>query len=93
MEALSHQAPTRVPEKRWWVARVLVRDMWAALAIVVIWLAVLFDAVFGPDIVSISGSGANVTRVPSAVVVAIFAFLATKAIAKYGFGHPDEPAD
>jgi hypothetical protein len=45
-----------------------------------VWLAVLFDAVFGPDIVSSS------TRVPSAIVVALFAYLATRVVARYGFG-------
>jgi hypothetical protein len=59
--------------------------MWAALAIAVMWLAVLFDALFGPDIVSNSVTSA--TRVPSAIVVALFAYLATRVVARYGFGH------
>jgi len=33
-------------------SRVLVREMWASLAIISMWLAVLFDALFGPDFVS-----------------------------------------
>lgn len=40
------------------------RDLWAALAIVAIWLAVLFTAVFGPDFVSTSAGG-NSTVIPS----------------------------
>jgi hypothetical protein len=61
--------------------------MWAAMAIAVMWLAVLFDAVFGPDIVSTSATSS--TTVPSAVVVALFALLGTRVVAKYGFGHRD----
>jgi hypothetical protein len=52
------------------VADLFVRNMWAGLAIVVMWLAVLFDALFGPDIVSTSGGGTNTTTIPSAVAVA-----------------------
>ena len=63
------------------------RDMWASLAIAAMWLAVLFDAVYGPDIVSVSATSS--TRVPSAVVVALFAWLATRAVARYGFGHDE----
>ena len=47
----------------------------------------LFDAVYGPDIVS-NGVAGDSTTVPSAVVVALFAFLGTGVVAKYGF-HPD----
>jgi hypothetical protein len=69
------------------LARVLdATDMWASLAIVVMWLAVLFDAVFGPDIVSTSSAGGSSTSVPSAVAVALFALIATTQVAKYGFG-------
>jgi hypothetical protein len=64
--------------------------MWASLAISVMWLAVLFDALFGPDIVS-SNAGANMTTIPSAVVVAFFAYLGTRVVAKYGFDR--SPAD
>ena len=49
-----------------------------------LWLAVLFDAVFGPDIVNHSAGGDSST-VPSAVVVALFAFLATWVVAWFGF--------
>jgi hypothetical protein len=81
-----------VPEKRRWLARLDVHEMWVALAIAVIWLAVLFDAILGPDIVSTSATTS--TTVPSAVLVAFFAWLATRAVAKYGFRHggdKDEP--
>jgi hypothetical protein len=61
----------------------VVREMWASLAITVMWLAVLVDAMFGPDIVSRSGGGDSAT-VPSAVAVALFAFLGTWVVARYG---------
>jgi hypothetical protein len=62
--------------------------MWASLAIAVMWLAVLFDAIFGPDMVftSANGGGTSTTRIPSAVAVALFAYLATRVVARYGYG-------
>ena len=61
------------------------RDMWASLAIAVIWLAVLVTAAFGPDIKTIDAGGSS-TTIPSAVGVALFAMFATLGVAKYGFG-------
>jgi hypothetical protein len=49
------------------------------------WLAVLFAAVFGPDIVTTDAGGGS-SRVPSAVAVALFAAIGTWMVAKYGFG-------
>jgi hypothetical protein len=60
-------------------------EMWASLAIVVMWLAVLFDAVWGPDFVS-STTGGSTTTIPSSIVVAVFAYLGTRVVARYGFG-------
>ena len=74
-------------ERQPWYLRLRVPEMWASLAIAVIWLAVLFDAVFGPDIVTSDSSG-NGARIPSAVVVALFAYLATRVVARYGFARP-----
>jgi hypothetical protein len=64
--------------------RLLVPEMWAALAIAAMWLAVLFDAVFGPDLVSRTNDGSS-TTIPSAILVAAFAYLGTRVVAKYGF--------
>ena len=83
MSAISHEPPVDAQEKRRWSSQLLVTEMWACLAIVVMWLAVLFDAVFGPDIMT-SSAGGDHSIVPSAVVVALFAFLATWVVAKYG---------
>lgn len=88
MTAIPHE-PSRVVEGRpRSTSQFLVREMWTSLAIIVIWLSVLCDAIFGPDIVTSNGVG-NVgehSTIPSAVVVALFAFLATWVVAKYGFG-------
>jgi len=65
--------------------------MWASLAISVMWLVVLFDALFGPDLVSSSLTSA--TRVPSAIIVALFAYLATRVVARYGFGRTRDGTD
>ena len=86
MSTISHEPSEVVREKQRWSLQLPAPEMWASLAIVVMWLAVLFDAVFGPDIVNTSAGGDRST-VPSAVVVALFAFLATWVVARYGFRH------
>ncbi len=78
------------PGPRHWSDRLLVREMWGTLAISVMWLAVLFDGIYGADVVSVSNDG-NSTRLPSAVLVALFAFLATAAVAKRAFGRKTDP--
>jgi ABC-type antimicrobial peptide transport system permease subunit len=84
MTTVSHEPSRTDQTQRPW-SQVLVPEMWASLTIIVMWLSVLFDAVFGPDIVTTDVAGTSST-VPSAVVVALFAFLATWVVAKYGFG-------
>jgi hypothetical protein len=86
MSTVSAEAPPTASEDPRWYSRVLVRDMWASLAIVSMWLAVLFDALFGPDVVSSSASSA--TTIPSAVFVALFAYLGTRIVARFGFARP-----
>ena len=65
--------------------------MWTSLAISVIWIVVLIDALFGPDIVSTSA--ASFARVPSAIVLAFFAWLATWVVARHGFGRRGSDPD
>jgi hypothetical protein len=64
-------------------ARLFVPAFWGALAIVAMWLAVLFDGVFGGDMVF--SSPPNVTTMPSAVLVALFAAIGTASVAKRVF--------
>ena len=77
---------SRIAQQRPYVSQFVVREMWASLAISVMWLCVVLDALFGPDIVTNSGVGdiGEHTTVPSAVVVALFAFLGTWVVARYG---------
>jgi hypothetical protein len=84
MTTISHEPSQVVQEKRRWSSEFLVREMWASLAIAVMWLSVLFDAIYGPDIVNRTAGG-DFSTIPSAVVVALFAFLATWVVAKYGY--------
>ena len=88
MTTISHEPARAVEPKQSWSLQLLVPEMWAFLAIMVMWLAVLFDAIYGPDIQSFNVSGSH-TTIPSAVAVALFAFLGTWVVAKYAFrqGH------
>jgi multisubunit Na+/H+ antiporter MnhF subunit len=86
MTSIPHEPARAGEDKQPWSLRLLVPELWASLAIVVMWLAVLFDAIFGPDIVNRSAGG-DFSTVPSAVVVALFAFLGTWVVARYGFRH------
>jgi hypothetical protein len=82
---MSHE-PARVGARWRWLE---IREIWASLTIMVIWLAVLFVGVFGPDFKAIDAGG-NTTIIPSAIGVAFFALFATMAVAKYGFGKQSE---
>ena len=65
MTTIPHEAPVvRRQIPAFWV-----RDMWPSLTIIAMWLAVLFDAVYGPDIVSTTPT--TTSQIPSAVVMAL----------------------
>jgi hypothetical protein len=64
-------------------ARVFVPAFWGTIAIVAMWLAVLFVGVFGGDMVFNSPPG--LTTIPSAVLVALFAVIGTVSVAKRVF--------
>jgi hypothetical protein len=81
MSTIPHDA---TPEPRRWSVRSLVPEVWASVAIGAMWLAVAVCAIWGTDIVSYSNDGTH-TTIPAAVVVAIFAWLGTHAVARYGF--------
>lgn len=70
--------------RAWWDST----QIWAGLSIISMWLAVLFVGIFGPDFTS-SSDNASVngtqTTVPSVIVVAICALLATVAVTYAAF--------
>jgi protein-S-isoprenylcysteine O-methyltransferase Ste14 len=82
MATISHEQETVRERRRW--SELLVSEMWASLAIAIIWLSVLFTAIFGPNIETRSVAGDSSTW-PSVVVVALFALLATWIVARHGF--------
>jgi hypothetical protein len=85
MATLSHESLPAREERPNMSLRPVLAEVAASIAIGVMWLVVLFDALFGPDIVTSSGAGTNTSSVPSAVAVALFAFLATWVLARYAF--------
>ena len=69
-------------------ARLFVPAFWGTLAIVAMWLAVLFDGIYGGNIIS-TGTDGSVTNIPSAVVLGLFAVIGTSSVAKRTFGRRD----
>jgi len=88
MTATMHEPSTSGPARDGIATRFLVPAFWGAVSIVAMWLAVLFDGVFGGDMV-FSKSGSGPTIIPSAVMVALFAFLGTTAVARRAFRSRD----
>jgi hypothetical protein len=83
MATMSHDQPG----DRRRVALPGVREMWASLAITMMWVAVTVDAIWGPDIVSSTAAGDH-TTLPSAVIIAVFAWLGTWSVARHALHHP-----
>ena len=52
------------------------------------WLAVLFDSIFGGDMI-FANAGGGPTIIPSAVLLGLFAVIGTASIAKRVFGRRD----
>jgi hypothetical protein len=86
MTTIPHEPAAVHERERRWQAQLRLPEMWASLAIAVMWLAVLFTAIWGASIVTVNAGGNN-SNVPSAVVVALFAFLGTWVVARRGFRH------
>jgi hypothetical protein len=61
---------------------------WGAVSIVAMWLAVLFDGIYGGDMIFASPANGT-TTIPSAVAVALFAVIGTAAVAKRAFARRD----
>jgi hypothetical protein len=91
MSTVTHSQPDVVSQTARRSGQLVVREMWASLAITAMWVAVVFAAIFAPDIVT-SDAGGNRTTIPSGVAVGLFAVIGTRIVAKYGFGRQDEPA-
>jgi len=83
-----HEPATAAPARDGIAARLLVPAFWGAVSIVAMWLAVLFVGVFGGDMV-FSNPGSGPTVIPSAVAVALFAFVGTASVAKRTFTRRD----
>jgi hypothetical protein len=79
-------APPPTGRERTRPAWLYAAPMWAGVTSVAIWVAVLFVGLFAGDIVSINGPAGTTTTIPSVVVVALFALLATVGVARRGFG-------
>lgn len=86
MTTTTHETSTDKPSRSRIAPQLLIREFWGALTIAAMWLAVLFVGVYGSDVVTADG-----TRIPSAIFVAIFASLATWAVARRAFGRSSPP--
>ena len=84
MSTISHP-PAGAAQEPGWVSLLRLRELWASLAITMMWVAVAVTAVWAPNFVGSSNDGSSST-IPSAIFVALFASLATGALAKYAFG-------
>ena len=84
MSTISHP-PAGAASEQGWFTLLRVKEVWASLAITVMWIAVSVSAVWGPDLVGSSNDG-NHTTIPSGIFVALFASVGTWAVAKYALG-------
>lgn len=72
-----------------WASRLLVREMWATVAIVAMWVAVLFVGVYGGD-ATFHSVDSSWSSVPAGVLVALFAAIGTGSVAKRVFGRTSD---
>jgi hypothetical protein len=77
------------PTREGRAARVVVREMWATVAIVSMWVAVLFVGVFGGDM-HFNGVDTSSSTMPAGVGVALFAAIGTGSVAKRVFGRTSD---
>jgi hypothetical protein len=84
MTVMTHEPSVGSPVRQGVASRLLVPGLWAAVSIVTMWLAVLFGGNM-----TFTNSSSQVTIIPSAVAVALFAAIATACVAKRGFARRD----
>lgn len=84
MSIMSHEPSRVVQERSRWSSLRLIPEMWASLAITAMWVAVFVSAIWGPDAQFNSNDG-NSSTIPTAVFVAVFAFLGSWIVARYAF--------
>ena len=85
---MQDQPSVRSPREGW-ASRVLVREMWGTVAIVAMWVAVLFVGVFGGDM-TFHSVDSSFTTMPAGVGVALFAAIGTGSVAKRVFGRKSD---
>ena len=86
---MTHEPSTDEPGRQGVAARLLVPGFWGAVSIVAMWLAVMFDGIFGGNMVFGNNAGGGPTIIPSAVLLGLFAVIGTASIAKRVFGRRD----
>ena len=86
--AMKDQPSVRSPREGL-ASRVLLPEMWATVAIVAMWMAVLFVGVYGGD-VTFHNVDSSSSTIPSVVFVALFAAIGTGSVAKRVFGRKSE---
>ena len=85
---MTHEPSTDKPDRRSVAALLLVPGFWGAVSIIAMWLAVMFDGIFGGDMV-FSNPASAPTTIPSSVGVALFAMIGTVAVVKRAFARRD----
>ena len=88
MTSTAHQPMQPLPAQPTLGRRTFDPRAWPSIAIGLIWIVVGLDALFGPNIVISNGSGTNTSTTPSAVALALFAFLTSWVVARYAFRQP-----
>ena len=76
-----------VAQQEGWASLLRLKEVWASLAIIAMWIAVAVTAVWGSDFIGASNDG-NSSTIPSGIFVALFASIGTWA--KYAFGRARE---
>ena len=86
---MTHEPSTDKPDRRGVAALLLVPGFWGSVSIIAMWLAVMFDGIFGGNMVFANNTGGGPTIIPSAVLLGLFAVIGTVSIAKRVFGRRD----